>query len=321
MTAHAPPVTRVPARRPAAGAVAPSQAAGLAQRVCAIIDAHPDSRHTLAGLGLALHVSPFHVQRVFKKVMGITPHQYADSRRLVLLKDTLRAGVPVTEALYDAGYGAPSRLYTRAQARLGMTPGAYRRGGEGKVIHYAVVPCPLGRLLVAATPRGICAVRLGDDDASMETQLRSEFPAAEVQKVEESIHPWVRPLVDYLTGALRDLDVPLDIKATAFQRRVWDHLRTIPYGETRSYSAVANAIGAPKAMRAVGGACAANPVLLIVPCHRVIRGSGALGGYAGGIDRKRALLHAEWLAVDGALRAAASLRPSPALRSAVTAAS
>jgi len=282
----------------------------LAQRTCAYIDSHIDERPRLEAIGAAVGVSPFHLQRVFKRVMGITPRQYADARRLGRFKERLQNGGAVVEALYEAGYGSASRLYEHASAQLGMTPAAYRRGGLGTAIDFTIVDCPLGRLLVAATARGVCQVLLGDDDDKMEASLRKEFSLAEIRRVDGNLHPWVEPLLAYLAGHMRELDVPLDIKATAFQRRVWEHLRTIPYGETRSYLDVAKAIGQPTAQRAVAQACAHNPVVLVVPCHRVIRNSGAIGGYAGGVERKRKLLYDEWKAVDDALRAAAGMVPA-----------
>ena len=199
----------------------------------------------------------------------------------------------MSPALYDAGYGSTSRVYERTHAQLGMTPATYSRGGRGARISYATVPCPLGWLLVAATERGICRIALGAAPRTLEGALRAEFPAADVTPDRGVLKPWLATLVGYLDGHEPHLDLPLDVRATAFQRRVWEELRKIPYGTTRSYSAVARAIGRPGATRAVARACASNPAALIVPCHRVVREDGSLGGYRWGVERKRALLERE----------------------------
>jgi AraC family transcriptional regulator of adaptative response/methylated-DNA-[protein]-cysteine methyltransferase len=265
----------------------------LARRACEHIDAHLDEPLTLASLGAALDVSPHHLQRTFTRVIGISPREYADARRLELLKTGLRDGDSVTTAMYDAGYGSSSRLYERAPAQLGMTPGVYRRGGEGMRISYTIVPSPLGRLLVAATGRGVCFISLADADDTLEDALHGEYPAAEIQPDSGGLGTWVRIILDHLAGRQPHLDLPLDIQATAFQRRVWEELRAIPYGSTRSYAEVARAVGQPTAVRAVARACATNPVPLVVPCHRVVREDGSLAGYRWGVERKRALLEYE----------------------------
>jgi AraC family transcriptional regulator of adaptative response/methylated-DNA-[protein]-cysteine methyltransferase len=195
--------------------------------------------------------------------------------------------------MYNVGYGSSSRLYERAPAQLGMTPATYRRGGRGMHINYTVVNCPLGRLLVAATERGICAVSLGDSDATLEAVLLSEYPAAEIRRDSRVLDEWVDILLRHLSGQQPHLDLPLDIQATAFQWRVWEELRAIPYGRTRSYSEIARAMGRPTAVRAVARACATNPVALVIPCHRVVREDNAFGGYRWGLERKRALLAQE----------------------------
>lgn len=199
----------------------------------------------------------------------------------------------MSPAVYEAGYGSSSRVYERAHAQLGMTPATYARGGAGAEIAYTVVPSPLGRLLVAATPRGICRVALGADVAALEAELAAEFPAARIRKTSTQLQHYVTAIVEYLDGREPHLNLPLDIRATAFQRRVWQELQKIPYGETRSYQDVARRIGKPLATRAVARACATNPVALVIPCHRVVRESGDLGGYRWGQDRKRALLERE----------------------------
>jgi AraC family transcriptional regulator of adaptative response/methylated-DNA-[protein]-cysteine methyltransferase len=240
-----------------------------------------------------VHVSPYHLQRVFKRVMGITPRQYVQACRIEHLKTQIKEGAAVTSALYEAGYGSSSRLYEQAPAQFGMTPTAYRRGGQGMFIHYTIVDCPLGRLLVAATERGLCAVSLGNDDAELEAVLFTEYPAASIQRDENNLSSWVNALLRHLSGQQPHLDLPLDIQATAFQRRVWEELRAIPYGQTCSYSKIAERIGDSKKARAVALACANNPVAIVIPCHRVVRNDGNIGGYRWGVERKQMLLAQE----------------------------
>ncbi len=263
------------------------------RRACRFIEAQDDGPPTLAALSGEVGLSPHHLQRTFKRLVGVTPRQYADARRLSRLKARLRAGDRVAGALYEVGYGSSSRLYERAGGQLGMTPAAYRRGGRGWRVGFGIVRSSLGRLLVAATARGVCAVCLGDDDAALERGLRGEFPAAEIARDDAGLGDWIGGIAAHLEGARPHVGLPLDIQATAFQRRVWEELRRIPYGETRSYGEVARAIGRPTAARAVARACAANPVALVVPCHRVVRGDGGLGGYRWGAARKAALLEKE----------------------------
>lgn len=274
-------------------ATAPNCRVETVRRACRYIDARPDGPPTLAEVGAHVGASPYHLHRLFKRVMGITPRQYADARRVDRVKALLKEGVGVAGALYDAGYGSSSRLYERAPAQLGMTPAAYRRGGTGARIGYTIVDCAFGRLLVAATERGVCAVCLGDADGGLRAALEREYPAADVERDDEGLGRWVDPLLRHLDGQTPHLDLPVDVRATAFQRRVWEALKAIPYGGTRSYSAVARAIGRPTAVRAVARACATNPVAVIVPCHRVVREDGGLGGYRWGVERKRALLARE----------------------------
>ncbi|MFQ6026931.1 MAG: bifunctional DNA-binding transcriptional regulator/O6-methylguanine-DNA methyltransferase Ada, partial [Dehalococcoidia bacterium] len=258
----------------------------LVRGVCEYIEANPDTRVTLAQLGQIASVSPYHLQRVFKRVTGVTPRQYADSRRLGTFKNSLQQTNPtITEALYEAGYGSSSRLYELAASQLGMTPATYRRGALDQPIAYTVVECPLGLLLVAATQRGICAVSLGEEADSLTAGLRQEFPAAVLHREDTGLRQWTQAILQHLEGQLPHLDLPLDIRATAFQRLVWEQLRKIPYGETRSYSEIAEELNQPKAARAVAQACATNPVPLLVPCHRVVRRNGKLGGYRYGISR------------------------------------
>jgi AraC family transcriptional regulator of adaptative response/methylated-DNA-[protein]-cysteine methyltransferase len=252
-----------------------------------------DFRLTLEALGASFGKSPHQLERAFRAVMGISPRQYADTRRIQLLKSRLKKGDDVTTALYDAGYGSSSRLYEKAPTHLGMTPATYGRGGEGMEIQYTIVGSPLGRLLVGATPRGISAVYLGKQDAALEAALKKEYPRAEVRRNRNGLEGRVDKILGHLRGQEPNLDLPTDVQATAFQRRVWEELRKIPYGSTRTYSQVARSIGKPAAVRAVARACAANPVSVVVPCHRVVRADGSLSGYRWGADRKRELLERE----------------------------
>jgi AraC family transcriptional regulator of adaptative response/methylated-DNA-[protein]-cysteine methyltransferase len=267
------------------------------ERACRYIESQREIGEgvvTLSDLGAHCRMSPWHLQRLFKEVMGVTPRQYADAHRVRRLKDGLQAGESVAGATFDAGYGSSSRLYERAAAELGMTPATYRKGGLGAEIGYAIAACPLGRLLGAATPKGVCFVGIGEDDRALEAELRREFPqAAAIRRDEGRLGSAMATILAFLEGAQPHIDLPVDIRSTAFQRRVWEELRRIPFGETRSYAEIAEALGAPNAARAVGRACATNPVALIVPCHRVVREDGGLSGYRWGLARKRALLERE----------------------------
>ena len=281
-------------RRCRPGQTAPGDpAVALAKRVCRELDADDGALPSLARLGAELGVSATHLQKTFKRVMGISPREYAGARRVAALKSKLRDGQDVTRALYEAGYGSSSRLYEKSSVELGMTPGAYRRGGKGMNIAYTIVKGPLGRMLLAATERGISAVSLGDSDAVLEAALIAEYPRAQIHRDAARFASWLKPLDQHLKGFELRLDLPLDLQATAFQRRVWKELQRIPYGETRTYSQVARSIGKPRAIRAVARACATNPVSVIVPCHRVIREDSSLAGYRWGLKRKAALLRQE----------------------------
>ena len=255
-----------------------------------------ENRLTLAALSSTAGISPHQLERAFRRVMGITPRQYADAQRMRQLKSSLRKGDDVTTALYDAGYGSSSRLYERAPSHLGMTPATYRQGGAGMQIHYTIVASPLGRLLVGATSEGISALYLGEADAALESALRKEYPRAEIRRDtsgSKNLGGWVDQILAHLRGKEPQLDLPTDVQATAFQRRVWEELRRIPYGATRTYTEVARSIGRPAAIRAVARACATNPVSVVVPCHRVVRQDGNLAGYRWGLERKQALLEHE----------------------------
>jgi AraC family transcriptional regulator, regulatory protein of adaptative response / methylated-DNA-[protein]-cysteine methyltransferase len=249
-----------------------------------------DFHLTLPSLSPIAGMGPHQLERAFRSVMGISPRQYADARRMQWLKSRLKKGDDVTTALYDAGFGSSSRLYERAPAHLGMTPATYRQGGAGMEIRYTIANSPLGRLLVGATERGISALYLGESDAPLEAALQKEYPHAEIRRDRNGMQEWVGKILEHLRGHEPDLDLPTDVQATAFQRRVWQELRKIPYGSTRTYSQVARAIGRPTAIRAVARACATNPVSVVVPCHRVVREDGNLAGYRWGLDRKRELL-------------------------------
>jgi AraC family transcriptional regulator, regulatory protein of adaptative response / methylated-DNA-[protein]-cysteine methyltransferase len=271
-------------------------------RVCREIEARirdgadingDDTPLTLAALSSPRGLSPHQLERAFRAVMGITPRQYADALRMHRLKSQLRKGDDVTTALYDAGFGSSSRLYERAPSQLGMTPATYRRGGAGMDIRYTIVDSPLGRLLVAATGRGISALYLGESDARLESALAKEYPRAALRRDRNGLEGWLGKILSHLRGREPHLDLPTDVQATAFQRRVWEELRRIPYGTTKTYTQVASAIGRPNAVRAVARACATNPVSVVVPCHRVVREDGKLAGYRWGLDRKRALLEHE----------------------------
>jgi AraC family transcriptional regulator, regulatory protein of adaptative response / methylated-DNA-[protein]-cysteine methyltransferase len=248
---------------------------------------------TLPQLSTQVGLSPFHLQRLFKRATGLTPREYQSARRMQHVKHGLRQGDDVTTALYDAGFGSSSRLYERAPQHLGMTPGEYKRGGAGANITFAIAPSPLGRLLVAATERGLCAVRFGENATDLERDLRTEFHAAALHRDDVRMKQYVEALLGVIHGENTIIDLPLDVRATAFQRKVWEKLRQIPRGETRSYSDIAREMGNPAAVRAVARACASNPVALAVPCHRVVRSDGDLAGYRWGVARKRKLLRLE----------------------------
>ena len=262
----------------------------LVQRVCELLNSSEGETVKLAELAAQTGVSAFHLQRTFKRVMGISPHQYVTARRFGNFKQLVREGESVTTALYDSGFNSSSRIYSQAADELGMTPATYGRGGRGVKIDYTIAPSPLGRLLVAVTERGVCAVRMGDTDSELEKDLRSEFPEAAIERVDKHLQPTVKKVLNHLTNNEPHLDLPLDIRATAFQRQVWEKLRMIPYGQTVSYGDVAKSLGKPGAVRAVGRACATNPVALVIPCHRVVREDSSLGGYRWGLERKKRLL-------------------------------
>ena len=264
------------------------------RQVCDLIDACDGSAPTLSDLGQAVGLSPYHVQRRFKQATGISPREYAETRRHERFKSSLRHGDPVTTALYDAGYSGPSRVYERAKERLGMTPASYRRGGLGAVITYGFGPTPVGQALVAATGHGLCLVGFGDTKNALISELKTTYPKAHLDRNDDGVAHYldtIRVLTDL--GSPAAFPLPLDIEATAFQWKVWEALQLIPRGETLTYGAIAAQLGKPKAARAVGRACATNPVALVIPCHRAIGATGSLTGYRWGTDRKKMLLEFE----------------------------
>ncbi len=267
----------------------------LVRAISRYIEQHIEDRLTLASLAKEFLLSPFHLQRTFKSALGVSPKAYIDACRLRQVKQNLQAGHNVTTALYAAGYGSSSRLYERTAAQLGMTPEKYRRGAIASVIRYTIFRCtiagsPSGRMLVAATDKGICSIQFADNDAQLQQGLMREFPFATRRRDDAELAEWRSSLTGLLEGRESNPALPLDIRATAFQRKVWETLQKIPRGETRSYTAVAKSIGRPKATRAVARACATNPVAVAIPCHRVTRHDGTLGGYRWGITRKEQLL-------------------------------
>lgn len=272
----------------------PATHLALAERVRDYIDAHASEPLPLAHLAHAAGVSPAHLQRTFSRVMGLSPRQYQEQKRVGTLKTALRDGRTVSHATYEAGFNSGRRVYEASPEVLGMTPGAYRRRGQGVTIHYAVVPTTLGMLLVAVTERGISRVALGDDEATLVEALRADVPSATLERADDASDRLVDTVVAYVEGRSRDAaELPLDVQATAFQWQVWRALQRIPEGVTRSYQEIATELGRPTAARAVARACASNRVAVLIPCHRVVRGDGALGGYRWGISRKSALLARE----------------------------
>jgi len=265
----------------------------LIKSVCRYIEQHLDEPVTLAQLGKEFCHSSFHLQRTFKAVLGITPKEYANSCRMRGFRQRLKAGHSVTRAMHEAGYSSTSRLYSRTASELGMEPGKYRRGAIAAPIRYTCADSPLGRILVAATEKGICSIQFANSDEELEQGLKQEFPFAIRRRDDENMSELTQQLMRHMRGLEKSPALPLDIQATAFQRRVWSYLQSIGFGETRSYSDVAKAIRRPSAVRAVARACATNPVAVAIPCHRILRSNGDLGGYRWGTERKKALLAME----------------------------
>jgi len=267
-----------------------NQQAEIIQRVCRYIETHLDAPLTLEALSRQANLSPHHLQRSFKKFVGVSPRQYTEAQRVKQVKSKLKGNGTVTAALYEAGYQSSSRLYERNQ--LGMTPGDYRRGGNGMRIGYTIVSSPLGRMIVAATERGVCFVGFGDDDQFLQGELSKDYPSAEIRR-DKNFGQWVDAILNNLSGKQPHLDLPLDVRGTGFQQQVWNALKRIPYGQTKSYGEIAESLGKPNAARAVGRACATNHVSVVVPCHRAVGSSGSLTGYRWGVGRKEKLLAKE----------------------------
>ena len=270
-----------------------AMATALVTEACRLIEATDDRVPTVPELARALDVSADHLRRAFTRVLGVTPRQYGDTLRRERLRRHLRRGRDVTGALFEAGYGSTSRLYEGAHDHLGMTPASYRAGGAGATVVYTIAPSSLGARLVATTDRGLCKVDIGDNEPTLEAALAREFHEAVRKRDDEGLASLVEAVLARIDGRAPDRDLPLDVRGTAFQRRVWEELRRIPIGETRTYGEVAAAIGEPGASRAVGSACGANPVPVVVPCHRVVPASGGVGNYGLGPARKRTLLERE----------------------------
>lgn len=279
-----------------------SAAATAAERrkmedICRAIAVHGDGPLPLKDLAARAGLSAFHFQRRFKAVIGVSPREYLEACRMKTLKKNLRGGQRVTDAIYDAGFGAPSRVYARTATHLGMTPRQYGRKGEGLAISYAIARTPLGLTMIGATDRGICLIQFGDSEQELLVMLADEFPGAAIAPMDKSgnalFNDWMKALNAYLDGAEKRLELPLDIRGTAFQMKVWKYLQRIPHGATMSYAEVARAMGQPKSARAVATACAANRIAIAIPCHRVIRGDGSLSGYKWNPARKKKLLAME----------------------------
>ena len=274
----------------------PNEIAGpvaLVQRAAAQLAESNEEGVRLGALAAKLGTTQATLRRAFLQVTGLKPRELAEALRIRRFKASLRAGKTIADALYETGYGSTSRVYERSNAQLGMTPATYRKGGQGMKIGYTITKSPLGKVLVAATERGVSAVYLGDADSAMIAELREEYPRAEIAQATDSYQHWVREIVERIEGKRPRVELPLDLQATAFQRRVWQELQKIPRGRTRTYSQVARALGKPKAVRAVARACATNPVSIVVPCHRVVREDGTLAGYRWGLSRKEQLLAQE----------------------------
>ncbi|HXX72723.1 MAG TPA: bifunctional DNA-binding transcriptional regulator/O6-methylguanine-DNA methyltransferase Ada [Candidatus Acidoferrales bacterium] len=266
----------------------------IVERLCDYIQKNLDKKLNLLTLSAEVGLSQYYLQRIFKRIVGVTPRQYIETLRLVRMKRSLMKGETVTKAIYSAGFSSKSRFYEKGSYRFGMSPGVLRRGGAGMRIRYTIASCPLGRLLVAGTEFGICAVCMADSEGTVERALSEQYPSAILQRNDESMREWVAEIQDYLSGDNVGLNLPIDTPtATAFQAKVWNQIGAIPYGRTASYTNIAVALGKPKAARAVARACATNPVALLIPCHRVIGEDGELHGYRWGNERKQRLLRLE----------------------------
>jgi AraC family transcriptional regulator of adaptative response/methylated-DNA-[protein]-cysteine methyltransferase len=265
----------------------------LVQRVAALLAGSEDEPPRLNSVAAEVNASPAQLRRAFRRATGLSPKEFEQALRLTRFKKMLRDGSSVTDALYACGYGSSSRLYEKTNAHLGMTPASYRKGGEGMVINYTVADTSLGKVLVAATQRGVSAVYFAGSERALAEELHREYPRAEIVEARAGNDGWLKEIVRRVEGNAPSVELPLDIQATAFQRRVWQELQKIPRGTTRTYLQIAKSLGKPRSVRAVARACATNPVSVVVPCHRVIRSDGALAGYRWGLSRKEKLLERE----------------------------
>ena len=265
----------------------------MVERLRSFVEKNLDKKLTLSTLSAEVGVSPYHLQRTFKRIVGVSPREYVHGLRLSKMKRSLLNGETVTKSIYRAGFSSRSRFYENGSYRFGMSPGAVRRGGAGMSIRYGIIDSRLGKVLVGGTEFGICAVCIGDSEKAVERTLSDQYPSASLQRNDETMRESLTLITEYLSGRELALNPPLDIQATTFQARVWGQIRSIPYGATASYSQVARNIGEPKAVRAVARACATNPVALVVPCHRVVGRDGKLHGYRWGKERKQQLLDLE----------------------------
>jgi AraC family transcriptional regulator, regulatory protein of adaptative response / methylated-DNA-[protein]-cysteine methyltransferase len=279
-----------------------SRKARLVDQACKYIEGNLQRKLTLATLSRHLGLSPYHFQRTFKRVLGVSPRQYVAARRLARMKRLLRSGETVNNSLYNAGFSSRSRVYENVQGGFGVNPGEFRRGGEGLRIRYSITDSPLGRLLVAGTEKGVCGVSIGDSDTFVEASLAEDYPSALLIRSDEEMRGWMGAFAKYFQGEPFAANLPINVKATAFQSRVWKIIQSIPFGKTTTYSQIANEIGKPGASRAVARACATNPVALVIPCHRVIGKDGGLKGYRWGKEKKQALLKLEETAAPSTIR-------------------
>jgi AraC family transcriptional regulator, regulatory protein of adaptative response / methylated-DNA-[protein]-cysteine methyltransferase len=261
-------------------------------RACAILE-RGDEQISLGDLSAEVSLSAAHLQKIFKEITGVSPKKYAEIKRLEKFKNEIKNGSDVTGAMYEAGFGSSSRLYENVSEKLGMTPKTYAGKGKNMTINYTITDCELGKLLVARTPRGVCAVTFGDDEKTLAENLFNEYKNAAITEDNAGLKEFVEAVLANLNGTNKSLELPLDVQATVFQMRVWELLRKIPYGETVSYSDMAEKLGNKNAVRAVAAACASNRVALVIPCHRVVGKSGALSGYRWGVERKKAILEKE----------------------------
>ena len=267
----------------------------MVDRVRAYVEQNLDKKLTLSVLSAQLGISPFHLQRTFKRIIGVSPRKYIEALRLAKMRNLLIRGETVTKAIYRAGFSSKSRFYENGSRKLGMTPGALRRGGEGTTISYTIAPSPLGQLLVAGTEFGVCAICMADSAAAVKKALSEQYPSATLRRDDEVHCEWVTQILAYLAGREHEPNVPLDLQSTTFQSRVWQEIKSVPYGNTTTYGKIARSLGIPKGARAVARACATNPVALIVPCHRVVGEDAKLHGYRWGKERKQRLLLLEQL--------------------------